>query len=239
MAITFSCQSTGDSLEAEAVEAAFSPEDHQTGLPTSDKLHVGSIKTIIGHIGGQLALLSCWKRLENGILPPNMLLDQPNHSIERLYRNLCGSTRARPWPHLLTSQPRRASVKSFCFGGTNADAILGSYKPKKPESVEHKAAISSPFTFSANTEPVLEATSEYLALATSPVVQDLSFSWNSRRMTFPTKAAFAAQSIEDLRSKKALAAVKENAKAQIGLFIWYLPTGSCHNQGVWIARPFV
>ncbi|KAL8678456.1 MAG: hypothetical protein Q9186_005194 [Xanthomendoza sp. 1 TL-2023] len=217
---------TGDPLEAEAVEAAFFSKDQETGATTKDKLYVGSIKTVIGHTEGTAGLAAMLKAslaIQNGILPPNLLFNQLNPSIEPFYSNLCVPTESQLWPYLPAGHPRRASVNSFGFGGTNAHAILESYEPKKEESVQDQGAIFSPFTFSASTESSLvsqlKVTLEYLAQMPPPDIRDLSFSLNRCRTVFPTKVAFAAQSVEELHSKiqKALKAVEEDANMQVGV----------------------
>ena len=198
---------TGDPLEAEAVAAAFFPD--KTNLEPSEDgvLYVGSIKTVLGHTEGTAGLAGVLKAslaLQHAVVPPNMLLNHLNPAIKPFYGNLQIPSDARPWPAVSAGQPRRASVNSFGFGGTNAHVILESYEPPQIASSSHVSPCFTPFTFSASTGTSLSAQlSAYKAyIADNPAVnlQDLSFSLKSRSV-FPYKAAFAAQSSDELVSQ--------------------------------------
>ena len=196
---------TGDPLEAEAVTSAFFPEKSNFEASDDDMLYIGSIKTVIGHTEGTAGLAGVLKAslaLQNRVIPPNMLFNQLNPSIKPFYGNLKILTKHQHWPALASGQPRRASVNSFGFGGTNAHAILESYEPAEPQVSQASAPCFAPFAFSASTDTSLKtqlkAYSEYLATNPSVNLQDLSFTLNSRRTFFPMKIAFAAQTVEAL-----------------------------------------
>lgn len=100
----------GDPQEAEAIAKAF----YSNGA--SDKLFVGSIKTIIGHTegaAGLASLIGTSLALQHGLIPPNMHFIELNPTIAPFYGNLEVPTSLKPWPKLLPGQPRRASVNSF------------------------------------------------------------------------------------------------------------------------------
>ncbi|KAK8039997.1 PKS-NRPS hybrid synthetase psoA [Apiospora rasikravindrae] len=125
----------GDPREAKAIEEAFfgTPETKAANddLP-SDKLLVGSIKTIIGHTEGAAGLAGVLKVLQamkHGSVPPNLHFQSLNPSVQPFYQHLQIPTTVVPWPEPLGSLPRRASVNSFGFGGTNAHVIIESYMP--------------------------------------------------------------------------------------------------------------
>lgn len=87
------------------------------------KIHVGSIKTVIGHLEGTAGLASLLKAslaTQHGLIPPNLHFDRLNPAIEPYYRYLEVPTRLKPWPKLPAGAPRRASVNSFGFGGTDS-----------------------------------------------------------------------------------------------------------------------
>ena len=105
----------GDPREASAIQQCFGSCDH-----AGEPLYVGSIKTIIGHTEGAAGLAGLLKgslALQHGVIPPNLLLNRLNPSIEPYYRGLNVPTRARAWPKLPEGVPRRVSVNSF--GGFN------------------------------------------------------------------------------------------------------------------------
>ena len=188
-------------------------------------LHVGSIKTVIGHTEGTAGLASVLKvslALQNSVLPPNLLFNELATSVKPYYDNLRILSKFQPWPSLLAGHPRRASVNSFGFGGTNAHAILESYDPVMEDMTQNPGAFFTPFTFTANSEASLAAQlGTYHTYLQNPSVslRELSFTLNWRRTVLPVKAAFAAQTPSDLGSKinKALDTFNANPKTKIGL----------------------
>lgn len=59
--------------------------------------------------------------LEKGMIPPNIHFDNPNPKINFDENNLQVPTAVMPWPN---EGPRRISVNSFGYGGSNAHIIL-------------------------------------------------------------------------------------------------------------------
>ena len=105
----------GDPREAAAIQQCFGNRD-----TVEEPLYVGSIKTIIGHTEGAAGLAGLLKgslALQHGVIPPNLLFNRLNPSIEPHYRGLNVPTRTRAWPKLSEGVPRRVSVNSF--GGLN------------------------------------------------------------------------------------------------------------------------
>ncbi|KAJ3579838.1 hypothetical protein NPX13_g714 [Xylaria arbuscula] len=118
----------GDHIEVEAIQAAFFPD---ASYPSNRNLFVGSIKTIIGHLGGSAGLVGMLKislAMQNGTIPPNKHLNELNPRTRPFYNNLQILTRAITWLSLRKGVLKRASVNSFGFGGTNARAIIESYE---------------------------------------------------------------------------------------------------------------
>ena len=116
----FECHGTGtlagDGAEAEAISSAFFPNTVKAGISTSEhsqRLVVGSIKSIIGHTEGTAGLAGILKAslaLQNAIVPPNLLFNRLNPRIKEFYHNLKLSVTPTPWPTILHDGPRRASV---------------------------------------------------------------------------------------------------------------------------------
>ncbi|KAI0376194.1 hypothetical protein F5Y04DRAFT_286173 [Hypomontagnella monticulosa] len=213
----------GDPREASAIKQSFGRRD-----AVDDPLYVGSIKTIIGHTEGTAGLAGLLKgslTIQHGVIPPNLLFNRLNPSIEPYYQGLNVPTSAKPWPKLLNGVPRRVSVNSFGFGGSNAHAILEQYLPPA-DTVMHedpKLAPFTPFTFSAVSETslvaLLETYSGFLKAHEKLNAFDLAWTLQSRRSQFSTKAAFSASTVEQLAFKidEKLTEAKQNAGTNVGI----------------------
>ncbi|OQE25033.1 hypothetical protein PENFLA_c009G01366 [Penicillium flavigenum] len=186
----------GDPQEAEAICKAF------YGNGASDKLYVGSIKTVIGHTEGTAGLASLMGTslaLQHGVIPPNMHFNELNPRIAPFYGNLEVPTSAQPWPQLQPGQVRRASVNSFGFGGTNAHAIIEAYEaPLIPPSV---GTLFSPLPISAATEKslraVLSSYAEYFKNNPQVSLRDVAYTVQERRSTLAFRAAIVASSVAE------------------------------------------
>lgn len=132
-----------------------------------------------------------------------MLFNKLNPAIFPFYTHLCVPTRARPWPKLPPGVPRRASVNSFGFGGTNAHAILEHWPPGGYDEAHQIPC--GPFTLSANTEKAVRARAQTLSAAlASEQVTDLSnLAWTlqTRRTQFPHRVYISASTQEELVHK--------------------------------------
>lgn len=109
----------GDSQEAAALSATLGK-----ARPPGDPLLIGSIKTNIGHLEGASGLAQVTKAifaLEKGEIPPNLWYQKPNSRIPMDDWNLRVVDKLTLWP---SEGPRRISINSFGYGGTNAHCIL-------------------------------------------------------------------------------------------------------------------
>ncbi|TLD06378.1 uncharacterized protein PgNI_08287, partial [Pyricularia grisea] len=208
----------GDPQEAEAISKAFfsNREDMQD-------LYVGSIKTVIGHTEGTAGiagLLKCSLAVQNGIVPPNMLLETLNPRVKPFTKHLRVPKEAITWPAVEEGQPRRASVNSFGFGGTNAHAIVEEYIPPNtftPTTTNNTTSVNAlPLVFSARTKRSLKANMEsILALAKkSPTlnVTDLAYTLLQKRSVLPLRHAVAAADLTTL-----IRTLEAAAKEDIGV----------------------
>ncbi|KAM3068356.1 hypothetical protein ACMFMG_009493 [Clarireedia jacksonii] len=213
----------GDPREASAIQQCFGDR-----ASNAEPLYVGSIKTIIGHTEGTAGLAGLLKgslALQNSTIPPNLLFDRLNPSIEPFYNGLNVPTSAKKWPKVPKGSPRRVSINSFGFGGTNAHAILESFEsPEHNNELSKEAEIPfTPFAFSAGSEvslvALLRAYSEYLKATPTINLRDLAWTLQSRRSVLPIKATFSATSVDRLISKidAMLAALKQNSGTIIGV----------------------
>ncbi|PYH81014.1 ketoacyl-synt-domain-containing protein [Aspergillus uvarum CBS 121591] len=185
----------GDPIEARAIyNAFFASSSEQAETP----LYVGSVKTAVGHLEGTAGLAGLVKAVEavrRGVIPPNMLFESLNPEIEPFYHRLAVPTDAIPWPEVREGEPRRASVNSFGFGGTNAHAILESYDNPHRRPMSATASLYTPLVLSANSETSLrgqvDALHAFLSTTDTPI-QDILHTLQTRRSQHPVRATFSA-----------------------------------------------
>lgn len=127
----------GDPVEARAIseaffggDAAWSKSDQAENYVESP-LFVGSVKTVLGHSEGAAGLAGVMKVIQSmnhETVFPNLHHETLHSDLLRFEGILKVPTRKESWP-LPKGQPRRASVNSFGFGGTNSHAIIEQYNP--------------------------------------------------------------------------------------------------------------
>ncbi|KAE8404371.1 thiolase-like protein [Aspergillus pseudonomiae] len=194
----------GDPQEAEAIATAF----FGSGSHSSDeKLSVGSVKTLIGHTEGSAGIAGLLKvslALQHAVMTPNLHFEKLNPKIEPFYSHLRIPLGVEPWPEVRDGQPRRASVNSFGFGGTNAHAIVESTDHLPTPKSEHHPGTQNliPFTFSANSDRgltrIIQSYLKHLKEHPSICPFDLSYTLSCRRSALPVKVAWPASDIETL-----------------------------------------
>lgn len=192
---------------------------------------------MIGHTEGAAGLAGVLKvmlAMRHSTVPPNLHLETLNPSVEPFYTNLRIPTTPQSWPQVPTGQPKRASVNSFGFGGTNSHAIIEEYKPaihdavastfssrrlSLPRSISKSAdvdapAVVLPLLLSGNSQKALMSVAEkYLDYLTAhPSVQPEQLAWHTfaRRTALPFKVAVSAATQADLQSS--LKGLVEKAK---------------------------
>lgn len=118
----------GDPRETRAIGAVFAPNRPKP-------LHVGSVKTNIGHLEGASGLAAIVKTtlaLEAHQIPPNMLFNNPNPNVDFKNWKINVPTKTLDWE--TSNGLRRASINSFGYGGSNAHAILEGYSMSTEET---------------------------------------------------------------------------------------------------------
>ncbi|CAK7223488.1 Type I Iterative PKS [Sporothrix bragantina] len=171
----------GDPVEAEAVYNAFFTDPvtkDDIAFSEEERLYVGSIKTVLGHLesgAGLAGFLRASLAVQNGVIPPNMHFGTLNPKIEPFYHRLCVPTEALPWPALPEGVPRRASLNSFGFGGSNAHAIIESWE-NAPENKEIKTDTRLNGQDTSSTVPhgplILSANSQAALVAAAAALSD-------------------------------------------------------------------
>ncbi|KAJ4293295.1 Polyketide synthase 19 [Kalmusia sp. IMI 367209] len=209
-------------IEARAIHSVFFPNGKE------GQLLVGSIKTVVGHTEGTAGVAGVLKAslaVQNGQIPANLHFKKLNPKITPYYANLRIPTETIPWPSLPRGSPRRVSVNSFGFGGTNAHAIIESWDGPSslangyangyalnghavnghaPKSYSTNAPGAGPFVLSANSGTALAASAGALAtyLRANPSTDLSKLAYTLfRRTEFPFRAAFSAISAEQLADK--------------------------------------
>jgi acyl transferase domain-containing protein/NADP-dependent 3-hydroxy acid dehydrogenase YdfG len=113
----------GDRIESQALtellgESGATPRAHA----------LGSVKSMIGHTkctAGVAGLIKSALGLYHRVLPPTLNVEEPNRAGGLADGPLYVNTESRPW--IRGSEPRRAAVSAFGFGGTNFHAVLEEY----------------------------------------------------------------------------------------------------------------
>ena len=104
----------GDPQEAEAVSNALFPAG-SLAASSSEKLLVGSIKTVVGHTEGTAGLasvISTSLALKHAIIPPNLHFDKLSPKVAPFFTHLDVPTVPTAWP-TGESEVRRASVNRY------------------------------------------------------------------------------------------------------------------------------
>ncbi|KAA8649458.1 putative Nonribosomal peptide synthetase [Aspergillus tanneri] len=130
----------GDPRELRAISEVFS-------VGRSGPLYVGSIKTNIGHLegaSGVAGLIKSTLALERKIIPPNMHFHTPNAEVDFKGWKIDIPSKSVEWKVKDSTTPRRVSINSFGYGGTNAHVILEEYtssrtQPPAPTIPQHLA----------------------------------------------------------------------------------------------------
>ena len=237
----FECHGTGtlagDPVEARAIRDAFYPDEVET--PAGNFLFCGSIKTVVGHLegcAGLAGLLKASLAIQNRLIPPNMHFEELNPAVKPYYKNLRVPTSSLPWPDTY-GKPRRASVNSFGFGGTNAHAVLESYE--RPTDAQKAAqdpkdkvtSLHGPFVFSAKSRSsLLRSLSHalvYISREPSLNLDGLSWVLHSRRTVFLNRIVIPAthrQQLIDALAKQ-IEAAEKTPETQVGVRALSLESG--------------
>ncbi len=192
----------GDPIEIGAIAAVMS------GIRGAGRtLAIGSVKTNIGHLesaAGIAGLVKVVLALQNERIPAHLNFKSLNPNIPLDDIPAVIPVESMPWPRRKSS--RMAGVSAFGFSGTNAHVVLEEAPafleaPPAAERACHLLALS------AQTPNALrELVSRYVAHLDSHRGQDpgdLCFTANTGRSHFRCRAAFAAETLSEMRRKLA------------------------------------
>jgi polyketide-type polyunsaturated fatty acid synthase PfaA len=117
----------GDAAEFGGLKMIFEDE---TDTDQKQWCALGSVKSQVGHTkaaAGSAGLFKVAMALHHRVIPPTIKIDKPNPMIDVDNSPFYLNTTSRPWVRG-SKHPRRASVSSFGFGGTNFHVTLEEYK---------------------------------------------------------------------------------------------------------------
>ncbi len=219
----------GDAAEFGGLEMVF----NEAGRADRQWCALGSVKSQIGHTkaaAGAAGLVKTVLALHQKVLPPTIKIDRPNPKLAIEASPFYLNTEARPWISG-AKHPRRASVSSFGFGGSNFHVALEEYVG--PSAAKKKRALSSELiTLSAVSADALARQCRELAQIAS--AEDmLSFLALDTQTRFDpnahARAGIVAKDEADLVRKLGtaadLAARGENVNTPDGIALGFGPRG--------------
>ncbi|KAF2446770.1 ketoacyl-synt-domain-containing protein [Karstenula rhodostoma CBS 690.94] len=187
----------GDKVELDALAEVFC-----TGKRTNT-LHVGSIKSNIGHLecaSGLAGLIKSLLILENRCIPPNADFKTAKEALRLDERRITVPSSPIPWPDLDIA---RVSVNSFGYGGTNAHVVVES--APQADSIERALSEEIPrlFVLTAKSEISLISTIRRYQSWTTAQGADLSLSalsytLSTRRTHHPWRISCVAKGRQEL-----------------------------------------
>lgn len=192
----------GDLAEFGGLRSVFA-EPHDGALQWCG---LGTIKSQIGHTkaaAGAAGLLKIVLALHQKVLPPTIKIDAPNPNLELESSPFYLNTVARPWIRS-ADHPRRASVSSFGFGGSNFHVAVEEYTGNERRAPKQRVLSAELILLSATTRHALAARCAELL---SAAMEEDTFSAAARRtqLAFDSSCAerlmIVATSIKDLHQK--------------------------------------
>ncbi|WP_260696792.1 type I polyketide synthase [Streptomyces sp. 130] len=206
----------GDTAELTALNEVFGASRRSEGQ-YGQWCAIGSVKSQIGHTkcaAGAAGLLKAVMALRHQVLPPTVKVERPNPEAARPDGPFYVNTETRPWVRP-PGHPRRASVSSFGFGGSNFHVTLEEYVPSgggARTAPRHRSAPNELVLFSAGSPGELVPPP---ADGARPLVALARESQASFDPAAPVRLAVVAADAQELREKydRALALVAQRGDA--------------------------
>eukprot|EP00026_Physarum_polycephalum_P000042 Phypoly_transcript_00042.p1 GENE.Phypoly_transcript_00042~~Phypoly_transcript_00042.p1 ORF type:complete len:1769 (+),score=236.41 Phypoly_transcript_00042:758-5308(+) len=192
----------GDPVEVNAIGTVLGAVRDKESTP----LHIGSVKSNIGHVEGASGLTGIIKTvvaMEKGLIPGNLHFSTPNPSIDFIGMRLCVVSTTIPWPNC---EKKIAGINSFGFGGSNAHAIIEEFRVPAKTSKSPVLNQYHPFIFSAHTKQATEQLiAEYHQKVKNEMeeiddekLRNISYTLACRRSRFSFRVSVVASSKQDL-----------------------------------------
>ena len=151
----------GDAAEFEGLRLAFDGD----GSERRQWCALGSVKSQVGHTkaaAGAAGLFKAVMALHHKVLPPTIKVERPNPKLGLESSPFYLNTEARPWVRA-ADHPRRASVSSFGFGGSNFHLALEEYRGPGKRPPRWRPSPTELVVLGAEDAPALAARCEELA----------------------------------------------------------------------------
>jgi acyl transferase domain-containing protein len=212
-----------------------------------DKIAVGTVKSMIGHLipaAGIAGIIKTALALYHKTLPATLGIENPNEELGIDKTPLYLNTETRPWIHGRDGAPRRAGVNAFGFGGINAHTILEEYSVPAPAQLCLNRQRECEFIgISAQSRDALveECATVLAYLQARPDVEllDVAYTlWHSHQSRYPrgdttaqARLGIVASDIADLQKKltTSIKQLQEKDRQQIrnrkGVFYTESPLG--------------
>ncbi|WP_439527265.1 SDR family NAD(P)-dependent oxidoreductase [Pannonibacter sp.] len=139
----------GDPAEAEALGKVI-------GQKRDEVLHIGSVKTNVGHlepVSGLVGLLKSLLALKHNELPRSLHFNTPNPDIAFEELNL--KVASEPVALKVSDKPRLAGINSFGFGGTNAHVVICDGDRDETQAQADMPRMDTPLVLSARGKAAL------------------------------------------------------------------------------------
>lgn len=120
----------GDAIEVNALKATLGP-----GRSLSDRCHVGSVKSNIGHLeaaAGIAAFIKAALAVQHGVIPKTLHVGTPNPHLKLDNTPFHIATESAPWAS--GGKVRMAGISAFSFGGANAHVVIGQAEAARPDA---------------------------------------------------------------------------------------------------------
>ena len=214
----------GDAAEFGGLRLVF----EQGGRTDSQWCALGTVKSQVGHTkaaAGAAGLFKVLMALHHKVLPPTLKVDRPNPNLDIDGSPFYLNERSRPWIRG-SDHPRRGSVSSFGFGGTNFHLAVEEYRGPGAKAWRLRTAPSELVVLSAATPAELaRAATEMAARATAPgfLVYAARTSQAQFDSMLPARLAVVANDEADLAAK--LSRMAERISSKPGDPV-ELPTGA-------------
>ena len=232
----------GDATEIASLGSLFGNDGAR-----KDKIAVGTVKSMIGHLipaAGIAGIIKTALALYHKTLPATLGIENPNEELGIDKTPLYLNTETRPWIHGRDGAPRRAGVNAFGFGGINAHTILEEYSGPSPGQVCLNRQRECEFVgISAESrEALVEACRNvvaYLQARPDADLLDVAYTlWHSHQSRYPrghtapqARLGIVASDIADLQKKltTSIKQLQEKDRTQIrnrkGVFYTESPLG--------------
>jgi len=204
----------GDLAEFEGLRTVFGSEE-PTATPWCA---LGTVKSQIGHTKSAAAaagLLKVVLALHHKVLPPTIKVDKPNPKMKIDGSPFYLNTQTRPWVRD-GAHPRRASVSSFGFGGSNFHLTLEEYTGNATQPGRFRTSPTELFVLGADTPAALAkaARDRGRELATQTLSRVAHASQLAFDVSRPARLAIVATDAADLARKLQTAATSIEAKPE-------------------------